>query len=140
MKKLVLLLSLGLVGCSSAIITNSEPLKNPNEVKHVCVKQGKAEYFAKALSESLNKRNISTEIYKTDPQPSCKYLLAYSLADRNGLAVRAKVRLSIKNGESLVSLGEVSYKQRGEEKERAARTGVQGQTDLMISELFKNHK
>lgn len=134
MKKLTLFLSLLLMGCSS-VITNSQPVENTNEIKHVCVKQTKSAVFAKALSESLNKRNISTEIYQGQPPLSCEYLLAYSLVEEDLVALRAKIRLSSKSEGK--ALGEISYKQRGEEKEKVKKTGVRGQTDLMINELFK---
>ena len=36
-------------------------------------------------------------------------------------------------------LGSISYKHRGDEADRVKQVGLQGQTDLMINELFKNN-
>lgn len=139
MKTLVAFLSLVLTACSS-VITNSHPIERTNDIKHICVKQTKSDEFAQALSQSLNKRNISTEIYQDTPSSKCQYLLAYSLVEEDSVALRAKIRLSKAEAEGKNKpLGEVSYKQRGEEKENVKITGMQGQTDLMISELFKNN-
>ena len=39
--------------------------------------------------------------------------------------------------ETKQSLGSLSYKRRGVEKERVDQVGLQGQTDLMINQLFQ---
>ena len=50
----------------------------------------------------------------------------------------ARARLDLRDSNKL-SLGSVSYKHRGDEADRVKQVGLQGQTDLMINELFKNN-
>ena len=50
----------------------------------------------------------------------------------------AKARLDLRDSNKL-SIGSVNYKHRGDEADRVKQVGLQGQTDLMINELFKNN-
>ena len=53
----------------------------------------------------------------------------------NHIIGRAKFEL--KEMGTKQSLGSLSYKRRGDEKERVDQVGLQGQTDLMINQLFQ---
>ncbi|MDU8924509.1 hypothetical protein RYD26_06230 [Pasteurellaceae bacterium LIM206] len=143
MKKLLLIgvSSMVLVACS---VTNVKPVEAGKTISHICIKDSlnpQVANFSTYLSNSLKKKNISSEIAKDRYSDGCQYVLAYSLrGDNTGYVLRAKLRLSQINADHRrVNLGEVSYKQRGEEKDKLAVSGVQGQTDLMINELFKNY-
>ena len=43
----------------------------------------------------------------------------------------------LRDAASKQSLGFLSYKRRGDEKDRVDQVGLQGQTDLMINQLFQ---
>ena len=47
------------------------------------------------------------------------------------------VKLDLRDAASKQSLGFLSYKRRGDEKDRVDQVGLQGQTDLMINQLFQ---
>ncbi|WP_386698567.1 hypothetical protein [Lonepinella sp. MS14436] len=132
--------TLALASCSSSV-TNSEPVAKQADIKHICVKDLNKPAIANIgqyLANSLQKKGFTAEV-SVNPSANCKYVLAYSLREENNLILRAKVRLSEVNNGSRTALGEVSYKQRGNEKEFVKVSGVQGQTDRIINELFKNY-
>ena len=49
----------------------------------------------------------------------------------------ARAKLDLRDAASKQSLGFLSYKRRGDEKDRVDQGGLQGQTDLMINQLFQ---
>ncbi|MGV6989154.1 hypothetical protein ACWA5Z_09755 [Testudinibacter sp. P80/BLE/0925] len=142
MKKLILPLMLStaaLTACST--ISNSEPVEKRDDLKHICIKDSAnppITDFSNYLANSLNKKGITSE-KGLDYAASCKYVLAYSLRAEDGYVLRAKLRLSEIQGDTRSNIGEVSYKQRGDEKDNVKVTGVQGQTDLMINDLLQNY-
>lgn len=143
MKKLALIISSSilLTSCAAGIDT-SEPVEKRADLTQVCIQEKKSglNYTSKELvqfvSNSLAKKNISSQIYSKEA--NCKYLLAYSLKGKKELIVRGKLTLSELNAERTL-LGEVSYKYRGDARTEAKLTGIQGQFDKMVLELFKNY-
>ena len=66
----------------------------------------------------------------------CSHILHFSVKGNSKIIARA--RLDLRDSNKL-SLGSISYKHRGDEADRVKQVGLQGQTDLMINELFKNN-
>lgn len=143
MKKLALASTLAtflLAGCSTVIVTD-EPVEKNENIRNICVKEAtnpRLASFAPSLVNSLQKKGFQAEIKVEDQAKSCEYILAYSITPKRDLAFRAKIKLSQNNGGTLKSLGEIGYKRRGDDTENGVVNGVQGQTDLMVNELFKN--
>ena len=65
----------------------------------------------------------------------CDHVLFFNVRGNNHIIARAKFEL--KEMGTKQSLGSLSYKRRGDEKERVDQVGLQGQTDLMINQLFQ---
>lgn len=143
MKKLTIAIGCALLlSACSAGISNSEPVAKRSDLKQVCVDERKTglNFTSKELvafiGESLGKKNIATATYQAAPS-QCQYLLKYSFRGKKELIVRGKMTLTELRDRA--RLGEVSYKYRGDEKEAAKQSGIQGQIDKMIAELFKNY-
>ena len=66
---------------------------------------------------------------------TCAHVLFFNVRGNSNIIARAKFEL--KTMETKQSLGSLSYKRRGDEKERVDQVGLQGQTDLMINQLFQ---
>ncbi|PJG85414.1 hypothetical protein [Conservatibacter flavescens] len=146
MKKLFLLSFslLALTACSAGI-SNSEPVEAGEKLTHICIRNSPTHLkysekeIAQFISNSLNKKRISSEVYTADLSENCTYLLTYSFAGKKNAIIRGKMRLSKYENMQRTSLGEVSYKYRHEEKNKFAQNGIQGQFDLMVSELLINY-
>ncbi|WP_165870241.1 lipoprotein [Cricetibacter osteomyelitidis] len=127
-----------LTGCSAI---SSTPVETPNNIKHICIRNVKSQIpdFADYLATSLQKKGIKSEKMK-NYAGHCKYGLSYTVrADNHANVRRAKLILNeLQNGQRVAVLGSISYKQRGEEKQKARNEGIQAQTDTMIAELFPN--
>ena len=98
-----------------------------NDVKPV-------EEIVEALTKSLKQKHIAARLVKKDE--GCSHILHFSVKGNSKIIARA--RLDLRDSNKL-SLGSVSYKHRGDEADRVKQVGLQGQTDLMINELFKNN-
>ncbi|EGV04983.1 conserved domain protein [Haemophilus pittmaniae HK 85] len=72
-----------------------------------------------------------------DNRTVCNHILSFSAKGNRNIIARARLR--ILSGINNQPLGSVSYKLKGEEKDRVAQVGLQGQTDLMVNQLFKNY-
>lgn len=144
MKKLSLVMSSAIVlaGCAAGI-DNSEPVEKRGDLKHVCIQEKKtglnftSKETVQFISNSLAKKNITSEIYTKSA--NCKYLLTYAIKGKKDLIVRGKLALAEVSAAGNTRIGEVGYKYRGDEKEAAKITGIQGQFDKMVLELFKNN-
>ena len=62
-------------------------------------------------------------------------ILFFTVKGNSQIIARAK--LDLRDAASKQSLGFLSYKRRGDEKDRVDQVGLQGQTDLMINQLFQ---
>ena len=124
-----------LTACSSGI-TDLEPVSAGQNIKHVCLKgsvKAAPDHFIDALTRSLKNKNISAELMRN--KADCDHVLFFNVRGNNHIIARAKFEL--KEMETKQSLGSLSYKRRGDEKERVDQVGLQGQTDLMINQLFQ---
>lgn len=144
MKKLVLSLCGALFllsGCSNGGVDEDALTavdKNQN-IRQVCIKgstRGAPDDFMDNLIASLKKKNIIGERVK-DNRTVCNHILSFSAKGNRNIIARARLR--ILSGINNQPLGSVSYKLKGEEKDRVAQVGLQGQTDLMVNQLFKNY-
>ncbi len=145
MKKIVLLtLSTLMLTACAAGISDSQPVEKQAGLTSICVDERKTglNYTSKEIGEfinaSLKKKNIGYVVYNEANKERCQYLLKYSFRGKKELIVRGKMTLRELNDERKI-LGEVSYRFRGDEKEIARQTGLAGQIDKMIAELFKNY-
>lgn len=137
MKKLLsmIILSASLAGCASGI-DEPEPVQLVNLKQPLCVTgnlQKAPEDFSDALLASLKKRGIKANFVKYSEAASCSSLLKANV--RGNRAIIARARLTVVQDKQVI--GSVSYKRRGDEVDRVKQVGLQGQTDLMINELFK---
>lgn len=87
-----------------------------------------------ALTKSLKQKHIAARVVKKDD--GCNHILHFSVKGNSKIIARARLDLRDSNN---LSLGSISYKHRGDEADRVKQVGLQGQTDLMINELFKNN-
>ena len=138
MKKLLLSMSLAafaLTACSSGGV-DFKPVSATQNIKHICLKgsiKAAPDNFIDALTRSLKNKNISAELMRN--KADCDYVLFFNVRGNNHIIGRAKFEL--KEMGTKQSLGSLSYKRRGDEKERVDQVGLQGQTDLMINQLFQ---
>lgn len=138
MKKLYLTLSIAafsLVGCSSGV-SDLRQVGNGYNIKHLCLKgntYSAPDDFIDALTKSLKKKNISAQLVKD--KRTCERILFFTVKGNSQIIARAK--LDLRDATSKQSLGFLSYKRRGDEKDRVDQVGLQGQTDLMINQLFQ---
>ena len=124
-----------LTACSSGV-TDLKPVSAGQNIKHVCLKgsvKAAPDHFIDALTRSLKNKNISAELMRN--KADCDYVLFFNVRGNNHIIGRAKFEL--KEMGTKQSLGSLSYKRRGDEKERVDQVGLQGQTDLMINQLFQ---
>ncbi len=124
-----------LTACSSGV-TDLKPVSAAQNIKHVCLKgsiKAAPDNFIEALTRSLKNKNISAELMKN--KVTCDHVLFFNVRGNSNIIARAKFEL--KTMETKQSLGSLSYKRRGDEKERVDQVGLQGQTDLMINQLFQ---
>lgn len=144
MKKLALIMSsVVMLSACSAGVDNSSPIEHLTDLKHICIKEQKtplnfsSQEIVQFIHNSLMKKQITSEVYK--PNGNCKYILAYSLKGQENIINKAKIAVSEVNNSGRSRIGEVGYKYRGKEVEETKQTGIQGQFDKMITELFKNN-
>lgn len=134
--------ALSISACTNNFATN-DPVEKRDNLNHVCIKESshpRLKNFVPSLQNSLKKKGITSEVHINTAPKSCQYLLTYALNARNDLVLRATVRVSELDGSDYDEIGEVVYKQRSrEEQKRSKEQGVQGQTDRIIAELFKNN-
>ena len=124
-----------LTACSSGV-TDLKPVSAGQNIKHVCLKgsvKAAPDHFIDALTRSLKNKNISAELMRN--KADCDHVLFFNVRGNNHIIARAKFEL--KEMGTKQSLGSLSYKRRGDEKERVDQVGLQGQTDLMINQLFQ---
>ena len=124
-----------LTACSSGV-TDLKPVSAGQNIKHVCLKgsvKAAPDNFIDALTRSLKNKNISAELMRN--KADCDHVLFFNVRGNNHIIARAKFEL--KETGTKQSLGSLSYKRRGDEKERVDQVGLQGQTDLMINQLFQ---
>lgn len=124
-----------LTACSSGV-TDLKPVSAGQNIKHVCLKgsvKAAPDHFIDALTRSLKNKNISAELMRN--KADCDHVLFFNVRGNNHIIGRAKFEL--KEMGTKQSLGSLSYKRRGDEKERVDQVGLQGQTDLMINQLFQ---
>ncbi len=124
-----------LTACSSGV-TDLKPVSAGQNIKHVCLKgsvKAAPDNFIDALTRSLKNKNISAELMRN--KADCDHVLFFNVRGNNHIIARAKFEL--KEMGTKQSLGSLSYKRRGDEKERVDQVGLQGQTDLMINQLFQ---
>ncbi|OOF70738.1 hypothetical protein [Rodentibacter caecimuris] len=147
MKKLIFIMLLGpvLAGCSAGL-TDIEPAEKLNDLTAVCVREARSplnftpKELTAFITKSLEKKNIKTITYGQAKIPeNCKYVLATSFKGKKELIVRGRMVLRENTSGTLKDLGEINYRYRGAERDIAKQTGIQGQIDRMISELFKNY-
>ncbi|OOF36749.1 hypothetical protein [Rodentibacter heidelbergensis] len=143
MKKLILGVTvLFLSACSAGGVDedNLKPVDRALNVKHVCVKgstRGAPDQFVASLKTSLQKKNITSESIVNPKDSNCDYILAFGAKGNRNILAKAKLRLiEVKNQNEV---GFVLYVRKGDEKERVATVGLQGQTDTIIGQLFKDY-
>lgn len=144
MKKSVLILSsatLLLTACTAGI-EEREPVAKEANVKHVCINERKTglNYTSKETVEfiqnSLKKKGITSEVFTKTGQ--CSNLLRYSFKGKRDLITRGVITLT-QLGDDKKLLGEVGYYRRGDERDISNQSGISGQIDRMIGELFKHY-
>ncbi len=141
MKKIafIIMSDLTLSACSGL---NAEPAPKIANLKHICIRSDAndlngSSVIAEAFKNSLKKRGITSEIYSTKEAPAkCTYSLTYNFKTARKVIKRGSVSL-ISNGSNM-RIGHVAYALRGENQDMAKVSGLQGQTDFLISELLKN--
>lgn len=147
MKKLVFtLFSSAILASCAAGLTGSTPVEKRADLTSVCVREQRTSLnftpkeITGFIEKSLAKKGIKTVTYEGTKLPeSCKYVLASALKGNKELIVRGHLVLREYSNATLNTLGEISYRYRGDEKAVAKQVGVQGQFDRMISELFKHY-
>ncbi|OOF54895.1 hypothetical protein [Rodentibacter genomosp. 2] len=143
MKNIILgLMAFGLVACSAGGVDEGslKPVNRALNVKHVCVKgstRGAPDQFVANLKTSLKKKNITSESIASASDAKCDYILAFGVKGNRNIVAKAKLRLMEVKNQSEV--GFVLYARKGDEKDRVAEVGLQGQTDTMIGQLFKDY-
>lgn len=143
MKRILgLVILLGLTACSSGGV-DDDSLKSVDRslnVKHVCIKgstRATPDHFVESLKESLKKKKITSESIANAKDANCDYILSFGAKGNRKIVAKAKLRLTEVKNQSEV--GFVVYARKGDEKDRVAQTGLQGQTDTMIGQLFKDY-
>ena len=124
-----------LSACSSGV--NDVTPVEANNIKEVCLKgsiRKAPDEIIEALTKSLKQKHIAARVVKKDD--GCNHILHFSVKGNSKIIARARLDLRDSNN---LSLGSISYKHRGDEADRVKQVGLQGQTDLMINELFKNN-
>lgn len=124
-----------LSACSSGV-NDVKPVE-ANNIKEVCLKgsiRKAPDEIIEALTKSLKQKHIAARVVKKDD--GCNHILHFSVKGNSKIIARARLDLRDSNN---LSLGSISYKHRGDEADRVKQVGLQGQTDLMINELFKNN-
>ena len=124
-----------LSACSSGV-NDVKPVE-ANNIKEVCLKgsiRKAPDEIIEALTKSLKQKHIAARVVKKDD--CCNHILHFSVKGNSKIIARARLDLRDSNN---LSIGSVSYKHRGDEADRVKQVGLQGQTDLMINELFKNN-
>lgn len=124
-----------LSACSSGV-NDVKPVE-ANNIKEVCLKgsiRKAPDEIIEALTKSLKQKHIAARVVKKDD--GCNHILHFSVKGNSKIIARARLDLRDSNN---LSIGSVSYKHRGDEADRVKQVGLQGQTDLMINELFKNN-
>ena len=124
-----------LSACSSGV-NDVKPVE-ANNIKEVCLKgsiRKAPDEIIEALTKSLKQKHIAARVVKKDD--GCNHILHFSVKGNSKIIARARLDLRDSNN---LSLGSISYKHRGDEADRVKKVGLQGQTDLMINELFKNN-
>ena len=124
-----------LSACSSGV-NDVKPVE-ANNIKEVCLKgsiRKAPDEIIEALTKSLKQKHIAARVVKKDD--GCNHILHFSVKVNSKIIARARLDLRDSNN---LSLGSISYKHRGDEADRVKQVGLQGQTDLMINELFKNN-
>ncbi|OOF40524.1 hypothetical protein BKK47_03740 [Rodentibacter mrazii] len=143
MKKIILgLTAFCLVACSAGGVDESslKPVNRAFNVKHVCVKgstRGAPDLFVASLKKSLQKKNIMSESIVNAGDANCDYILVFGVKGNRNIVAKAKLRLMEVKNQSEV--GFVLYVRKGDEKDRVDEVGLQGQTDTMINQLFKDY-
>lgn len=132
-----------LLSACTTVITTDDPVEKRGDLKHICLKESKnprLKEFIPSMAKSLEKRGFTTEINIEKPAAHCKYMINYALNTRNGVVTRATVQMQELDGNDYDRIGEIVYKQRGDEEQAIVRQGgVQAQTDRIVKELFKNY-
>ena len=124
-----------LSACSSGV-NDVKPVE-ANNIKEVCLKgsiRKAPDEIIEALTKSLKQKHIAARVVKKDD--GCNHILHFSVKGNSKIIARARLDLRDSNN---LSLGSISYKHRGDEADRVKQVGLEGQTDLMINELFKNN-
>ena len=124
-----------LSACSSGV-NDVKPVE-ANNIKEVCLKgsiRKAPDEIIEALTKSLKQKHIAARVVKKDD--GCNHILHFSVKGNSKIIARARLDLRDSNN---LSLGSISYKHRGDEADRVKQVGLQGQTDLIINELFKNN-
>ncbi|MFU2047264.1 hypothetical protein ACLSZ3_07555 [Avibacterium gallinarum] len=137
MKKLfsICLCAATLVSCAAGI-SDSQPVQLSSLKQPLCVTtdlRKAPEDFADAILASLKKRGIKANFVKSRELAGCTSIL--KAAVRGNRTIIARARLTVVQDKQV--LGSITYKRRGDEAERVKEVGLQGQTDLMINELFQ---
>lgn len=141
MKKMIIfaLSSLVLTACSSGV-TDVEAVSRAENIKHLCLKgntQRAPSEFISTLQNALKNKGISSEFVNNSNDKHCETILRFSVKGNDQILAASRLRVDdVKNKKVL---GTVSYKRRGDEKNRVAQVGLKGQIDTMINELFNNY-
>ncbi|MFQ1049753.1 hypothetical protein ACIRXL_06640 [Avibacterium paragallinarum] len=129
------LLVVSLAGCASGI-DEPQPVQLSHLKQPLCVTgnlQKAPEDFSETLLTSLKNRGVQARIAKSSELAGCASILKANV--RGNRAIIARAKLTVVQDKQVI--GSVAYKRRGDEVERVKQVGLQGQTDLMINELFK---
>ena len=129
--------ALVLMGCASAGVNNAKPVTQP--VKQLCLvgsERHAPDNFVEYLTNSLKRKNIKAEYVRNNKIEHCQYVLSFKAKGNAKILASASLTVKDMNNNKLV-IGSLTYKRKGEEKDRVAQVGLQGQTDLMVNELFK---
>ncbi|WP_239496803.1 hypothetical protein [Aggregatibacter kilianii] len=132
----VCLAAFGLTACSSGVADLRPVNASDYNMKHLCLKgntYNAPDDFVGALKKSLKNKGISAEFVKE--KGNCDRILFFTVKGNSRIIARAK--LDLRDVASKQSLGFLTYKRRGDEKDRVDQVGLQGQTDLMINQLFQ---
>lgn len=137
MKKLwtFALFVVGLTGCASGV-DDTQPVRVAILKQPLCVTgdlRKAPEDFPEAILTSLKKRGIQARLAKSNEIVNCASILKVGV--RGNRAIIARARLTVIQGKQVI--GSITYKRRGDEVDRVKQVGLQGQTDLMINELFQ---
>lgn len=140
MKKLIVstLLILTLTACAAGI-TDEAPVKAGQNIQNLCIKgnfSATPENFLTAITTSLNKKGITLLKSVKNNYQDCSYLMQVRAKGNKKILANTKINvIDLTNGKK--TIGSVTYKRRGDEKERVKAVGLQGQTDMIINSLFR---